>query len=933
MAADVATLGIKVDASGAITQLGAVEGAVGSLKAAFISMAGILGLGLGLREIVTASVDAQRSFAQLEAGVRSTGMAAGFTATQLHEQAMAMQELTSFSHDAIEKTQSIFLLFQDLKGVQFQQATQAAADLAARMGTDVPDAARQLGKALEAPATGLLMLRRAGIVFTDQQTEQIKTMAKAGDLLGAQTIILDLLTQKVGGSAAALRGTLGGALSNLKNQLVDFIKVSKDGSSGTIAFINTIADGVKHLDDYKASIMGIAAALAMPAIASGVTALVASMTGLNIVAQLSMAFFMTGIPGAFAAAGLAGTGLTGVMIGLSGAMMPLMVTLGAFAVLLGMSVYIIEKQTKANDDLIDANDRLSASTSKNFQDGNVHIQTLLLLGKMLQDDAAATAKVTAANVAAAKAEQDKIAEIQKSIAQSVETAVWDAKHIDLLNKQAAATAFTTEVEAGRTAGLKAMSDAMDVLAKKSELMESGIATTPLGATGNASIPIQTGMSGNFAQQSDAIITAGVTKRANVAHAAANALDAAFRDNQYAAWTKYYEDLAKEEENIQKTAIKDIQRLLSSTLEGVFTGAIDSAGKLWDALIKGAEQTAAKFASMKIMQGFTEGSDNGGGVSGGVSGALGSLGATAFVGTVLAIGDSISQTSAMNKKAAADFANSIITWQASFNTLAGIGNQNPLNSQFQTLMNAAIQAAITAIQGSPAARYGASGVGAFGATTGTVPVAGTIQDLDAYIAQLQKAQGTGKNVAQDRDLAVLLTQLEALDAEYKKQTAAAQAVFNSNLQVRLLTAEGNTAAASALALQIAQQKEYADAVLAGYDAATLAQLKYVQGIEAVTAAANAASGAALNMVAGYKLQATIFGAMAAHGGGSSGPYTPPTSQPYTPSSPTGATGTSGGDLTVNVVMADGTVLGKAVLKSFKAIAQRQSGDSSKWSLIQ
>ena len=66
---------------------------------------------------------------------------------------------------------------------------------------------------------------------------------------------------------------------------------------------------------------------------------------------------------------------------------------------------------------------------------------------------------------------------------------------------------------------------------------------------------------------------------------------------------------------------------------------------------------------------------------------------------------------------------------------------------------------------------------------------------------------------------------------------------------------------------------------------------------------------------------------------SGPYTPPTSQPYTPSSPTGATGTSGGDLTVNVVMPDGTVLGKAVLKSFKAIAQRQSGDSSKWSLIQ
>jgi len=305
----------------------------------------------------------------------------------------------------------------------------------------------------------------------------------------------------------------------------------------------------------------------------------------------------------------------------------------------------------------------------------------------------------------------------------------------------------------------------------------------------------------------------------------------------------------------------------------------------------------------------------------------------FAASMFAIADNIVSVTSSNKKAAAEFALSVASWQDSFDKLAKIGPQNPLDSQFQPLMDSAIAAAAKAIQNSPAASFGASsglgplgsfGYGAFGSKIGPVPQPGTIDNLDAYIANLTTLQGKGKNVAQDRDLATLLSQLQQLDAEYKKQTAAAQLDEQQSLQVRLLRAQGNTQAADALALQIQQQKEYTAAVQAGYDASTLALLKQVQAQEALTAATNGANAAALNMVNGYKLQATIFSAIAAQSGAGS---------IYGGSvSSAGVAAPPSGDLTVPVSI-DGKVVATAVLKNFRSASSRQTGDSTKWSTIQ
>ena len=113
--------------------------------------------------------------------------------------------------------------------------------------------------------------------------------------------------------------------------------------------------------------------------------------------------------------------------------------------------------------------------------------------------------------------------------------------------------------------------------------------------------------------------------------------------------------------------------------------------------------------------------------------------------------------------------------------------------------------------------------------------------------------------------------------------------------------------------------------------------------------------ALNQVSGYRLQATIFGAMNPQSGlpsgvapfpggvvtttGSSGG--PWWSRPQTPSpSPQSGAPTSGGTMnvvlsggTIDVVGLDGATIGKAVLKNLKGVAQRQFGDSTRWNAVQ
>jgi hypothetical protein len=419
------------------------------------------------------------------------------------------------------------------------------------------------------------------------------------------------------------------------------------------------------------------------------------------------------------------------------------------------------------------------------------------------------------------------------------------------------------------------------------------------------------------------------------------------------------------EEVKKTTDRlwrGVQDGLANAIENAFTKGIKSAQDFFNALgsmilkvfSEGLAAGITNFLKKKFGGSLTSAFSGGaGGANEGTSGlptagaAAGEVAATSMlpvVGVVVAAGMSIiglidTQNAAMKAANDAFFLTSqnLNNWikTQSSNQSAGL-------QQIQTTYGDKFAAAMTAMNADLAAQKISIGGYIFnqqghGNVGGTIPNSALDTtdpaNLLKMIAAVKAAQGSGINVAADRALAQTLQDLTALEISYEAAVAKQVKTETESLAVRTLRNQGNTQAADLLAKQQADKIEMDTAIADHMNDAYIASLKWNQSIEETAIAMGTASTAALNMVSGYKLQATIFGAMAAHGGGSSGPYTPPTSQPYTPPSPTGATGTIGGDLTVNVVMPDGTVLGKAVLKSFKAIAQRQSGDSSKWSLIQ
>lgn len=161
---------------------------------------------------VKAFGESQEVAAQLDAVLESTGHAAGITKEEVLGLADALSKVTPFDDEVITQGETLLLQFTAIGKDIFPRATKAMLDLAARMGIDVPSAAKMLGKALDQPADGFTALAKATGKFTDSEVNSIKEMVAFGETGKAQAMMLDLVEKKVGGAAEAIGKTLPGQL-------------------------------------------------------------------------------------------------------------------------------------------------------------------------------------------------------------------------------------------------------------------------------------------------------------------------------------------------------------------------------------------------------------------------------------------------------------------------------------------------------------------------------------------------------------------------------------------------------------------------------------------------------------------------------------------------------------------------------------------------
>jgi hypothetical protein len=198
--------------------------------------------------MINQQIEAQKGMARVEAAVRSSGAAAGYTAEQLKSLAGGLEEAFGFDADDImNQVTTPLLTFRAVSGEVFKDAQEQILNMSRALGIDLQSASMQVGKALQDPVEGLTALRRSGVSFTDQQQEMIQSMNAAGDAAGAQKLILAELNAEFGGQAAAYMETGAGKLEALK---VAFDNLSESIGGLLLPVITTLGAVVKPIVEW-----------------------------------------------------------------------------------------------------------------------------------------------------------------------------------------------------------------------------------------------------------------------------------------------------------------------------------------------------------------------------------------------------------------------------------------------------------------------------------------------------------------------------------------------------------------------------------------------------------------------------------------------------------------------------------------------------------
>lgn len=184
-------------------------------------------LAAGMYKAAGAAEEQEMANLRLANTIANQPALAGASAQAFYDQASALQEVTRFGDEATVSAQAMlgqFGLTQD----QILQLIPLVQDYAARTGTDLVTAARNVGKATDGTNT---TLKRAGVGFDDA--------AYAADHFG-QTVAA--LQQYAGGFAEQEGQTLSGQLEILKNRFGEIAEAVGGGAADAFGTFTGIVD-------------------------------------------------------------------------------------------------------------------------------------------------------------------------------------------------------------------------------------------------------------------------------------------------------------------------------------------------------------------------------------------------------------------------------------------------------------------------------------------------------------------------------------------------------------------------------------------------------------------------------------------------------------------------------------------------------------------
>lgn len=243
-------------------QLDSLSNSAKSSAPSFLSMASAVALGqAALQALETVGRDVvgmfkdgisiaeknQNAMALINNEIKNLGDLAPITAAGAEQLAEKLSETTVNSKETVLSAEQILLKFNVMGKDTFPMAMQAASDLSATLGTDMPSAANLIGKALENPTRATIALTQAGVKFTKAQKDVLKEAAATGNVAQADDMILRALSQNLQGQSVAAASTFSGKMQILGHDFDDFKEKIGD------AIIKGVAPFVDKLENWATS--------------------------------------------------------------------------------------------------------------------------------------------------------------------------------------------------------------------------------------------------------------------------------------------------------------------------------------------------------------------------------------------------------------------------------------------------------------------------------------------------------------------------------------------------------------------------------------------------------------------------------------------------------------------------------------------------------
>ncbi len=241
-AGDAATL-ITGPLGGVASRLSTVGRITTLAGAAMLALAVAIGaVTIGLSKAVSEAEKFERSGLRIEAVLKATGNASGFTSKEIRRLSEEIARATLANTAGVEAAAAKLLTFRSIQGDVFTEALNLSQDLAELGFGSIESGAVQLGKALEDPITGISALARVGVSFSAVQKDQIKRFVEANQLAKAQGLILGVLNKQVGGVGVKAAQGLTGAYDTLGQEVSELLQ--NIGNAGPIQAMTSAMTGL-----------------------------------------------------------------------------------------------------------------------------------------------------------------------------------------------------------------------------------------------------------------------------------------------------------------------------------------------------------------------------------------------------------------------------------------------------------------------------------------------------------------------------------------------------------------------------------------------------------------------------------------------------------------------------------------------------------------